>query len=204
MANPLPHEARTDDPRFQRSLKALRAAVLGLVEAGPLADLSITRLVQTAGVTRPTFYQHFADIPDAARRVALALLDQAFPVPPPFPAGVEITPDSLFARIEGNALPVIRHLQAHRSFYVNVLEGAGNAAFFEEVVTFLSGRFLPEGNALAPRDPHGDRMTVMAGGLMWLVVRWLRDDGAADAPEPLARRAADAAVSLLLPVNQKR
>jgi len=199
-------QPREDDPRFQRSLKALHVALLDLVDSQPLEDISITMLVQAAGVTRPTFYQHFADIPDAARRVALARLDAAFPVPEPFPEHFEISAANIFRHVAEMALPVIEHLREHRAFYLRVLDGAGNAAFFDEIVSFLAARFLPDAFELAARQQAASRddlMTVMAGGAMWLMVRWLRDDRPADTAEEMAQRIAAVAATMVVPQRER-
>ncbi len=197
-----PRQPRGDDPRFLRSLKALHAALLELVDTQPLEDISITALVQAAGVTRPTFYQHFADIPDAARRVALTRLDAAFPVPEPFPEHFEISAPNIFRHVAEVALPVIEHLHEHREFYLRVLEGAGNAAFFDEIVSFLAGRFRPDAFELAARRQTAQRddlMTVMAGGALWLIVRWLRNGRPAETAEEMAQRIAAVAATIIAP-----
>lgn len=193
---------REDDPRFLRSLKSLHGAVVELVEAQPLEAISITTLVQAAGVTRPTFYQHFTDIPDAARQVALARLDAAFPVPEPFPEHFEINAQSIFRHVVDVALPVIQHLQQHRAFYLRVLDGAGNAAFFDEVVSFLAGRFLPDAFELAALRQGArkdDLMAVMASGAMWLMIRWLRDEKPVGTAEDMAQRIAAVAATMIAP-----
>ena len=195
-------QPRENDPRFQRSLNSLHGAVLELVEVLPLDEISITALVQAAGVTRPTFYQHFADIPDAARKVALARLDAAFPVPEPFPEHFEISAPTIFRHVEDVALPVIEHLFEHRTFYVRVLDGAGSARFFADIVSFLAGRLLPDAFELAARRQEtrkDDLMMVMAGGTMWLMVGWLRDDIPAETAQEMAQRIASVAAAMIAP-----
>jgi hypothetical protein len=156
-------------------------------------------------VTRPTFYQHFTDIPDAARKVALARLDAAFPVREPFPERFEISAGSIFEHVAEAALPVIEHLREHRAFYLRILDGAANAAFFDEIVAFLAGRFLPDAFELAAqRHAAGrdDLMTVMAGGAMWLMVRWLRDDRSTGTAEEMAQRIAAVAATMVAPQRE--
>ncbi|MEO3999303.1 TetR-like C-terminal domain-containing protein [Mesorhizobium sp. CAU 1732] len=202
-----PRQPREDDPRFQRSLRALHAALLELVDAKPLEEISITALVQAAGVTRPTFYQHFADIPDAVRRAALTRLDAAFPLPEPFPEDFEASTQNIFQHVVGEALPVIEHLREHREFYLRVLDGAGNAAFFDEIVSFLAGRFLPDAFELAASRQAArkdDLMTVMAGGAMWLMVRWLHDDTPAETAGEMAQRIAAVAATMVAPLREER
>lgn len=189
---------RATDARFQRSLNALHAATVEFVEARPLAEISITALVHTAGVTRPTFYQHFADIPDAARRAALGRLDAAVPLPRPLPSE-GLSQQALRQRVVDQAMPALKHLAEHRAFYLNVLDGAANAAFFQEIVSFIAGRMLPEVFETAARKGNADRrdlMAVVAGGVMWLVVGWLRDEHR-DEPSAMAQRVAGIATALV-------
>jgi len=198
---------RENDPRFQRSLKTLHVALLELVNAQNLEEISITALVQAAGVTRPTFYQHFTDIPDAARRAALTRLDAAFPVPEPFPENFEMSAQNILRHVEEEALPVIEHLLEHRAFYLRVLDGAGNAAFFDEIVSFLAGRFLPalfELAACRQAARKDDLMTVMAGGAMWLMIRWLRDERPAGTAEEMAQRIAAVAATMVAPAAREK
>ncbi|PZO74096.1 MAG: hypothetical protein DI629_18670, partial [Mesorhizobium amorphae] len=92
--------------------------------------------------------------------------------------------------------------QQHRAFYLRVLDGAGNAAFFDEVVSFLAGRFLPDAFELAALRQGArkdDLMAVMAGGAMWLMIRWLRDERPAGTAEDMAQRIAAVAATMVAP-----
>ncbi|RAZ34761.1 TetR/AcrR family transcriptional regulator [Microbacterium sp. SMR1] len=60
------------DPRSMRSREALRRAALDLAAVRPLADLSVSEICRTAGVTRDTFYRH-ADSPVALVADALSV-----------------------------------------------------------------------------------------------------------------------------------
>lgn len=180
---------REDDPRYQRSLRALLDAVTGLVDAAPLQEISITRIVETAGVTRPTFYQHFSDVADAARRAGLERLGAAFPLSLPDLPDAE----ALRQHIEHDTAPVLAHLLEHRTFYLRVLEGGGNVAFFQDIAEFVAARMLPEFIDQASggvEQQARDRLAVMAGGVTWLVIAWLRDDTVNHDAVAMARRIA--------------
>lgn len=190
---------REEDPRFQRSLTALIDAITDQIDVAPLSDISITRVVEAAGVTRPTFYQHFADIPDAARRAALMRLSAAFPIPEPAAGPDDLRPQTIHDRITGHIEPVLAHLLTHRGFYLRVLEGATNVAFFEEIISFVAERLLPEVFELAGRGSAAtkrDLTAVTAGGVTWLVIRWLRGEFDHD-PAEMARRCAGIALMMI-------
>lgn len=184
-------KAREDDPRFQRSLKALLEAVTALVDAEPIQGISITRVVEAAGVTRPTFYQHFPDVQAASQRAALVRMQAAFAdlrVPSDEdPANANVLRQS----IERRALPVLEHLDIHRSFYLRIIENAATAGFFEEVVRLVAANLLLGScSSLAERGmaSREDISAVLAGGNMWLVIRWMRGEFPQDDAAMMARR----------------
>ena len=189
---------REDDPRYQRSLRALLDAVTVLLDAEPMHAVSITRIVETAGVTRPTFYQHFSDVADAARRAGLDRLAAAFPLPVPASPQDLADPDALRRHIESDATPVLAHLQANRAFYLRVLEGGGNVAFFQDIGDFVASRMLSD-FLDAPGSEGGplkhDLLAVMAGGVTWLTIAWLRDNKSDPDPVTMARRIAAVALA---------
>lgn len=154
---------RENDPRFQRTRQALLRSLIELVDAEPDQTISITRLVEAAGVSRPTFYQHFPDVGAALQQAAL---DRIAEVLPPFEA-TDIG-GSVEDQVHGHILPALEHLERHRAFYLRVIETAASASLFEELVLFVRARM----GAHEQTDPHV--IDIVAGGAMWLVVRWLR------------------------------
>ncbi len=179
------------DARLERSREAILRAIVPLVEQGPLAGISITRLVSAAGITRPTFYQHFPDVPAAARAAGLARLDAAFPFPEPIPDGVPATAARIRARVLKQALPLFAHLAEHRVFYGRVMEEAGTAGLFDSLVAFTATRLLPGSMALLAGAPERVATTTrfFAGGLTWLAINWLRS-GATVPPAEFSRQVA--------------
>jgi AcrR family transcriptional regulator len=69
---------KPDDARAQRSIEALRQAILRLVEEKPLDQISIKEITETAGLSYPTFFRRFAGkdelIEDIARGEVVALM----------------------------------------------------------------------------------------------------------------------------------
>ncbi|MCH8686701.1 TetR-like C-terminal domain-containing protein [Pedomonas mirosovicensis] len=163
-----------------------------MIETTPLADISITRVVSEAGVTRPTFYQQFPDILAAARVAAFRRLETAFPFPKPLLPGTVLTTERVRDCIVKQAEPLFEHLAAHRAFYVSVMDEAGTAGFFDELIDFTAARLLPEAMAASAGSPERVAITTkfFAGGLTWLTIRWLRDDTTSSAAV-MSRQVAD-------------
>lgn len=185
------------DPRMQRSRTALLDAATRLLDVKPVSEISITRLVEEAGVTRPTFYQHFPDIPAIARAAAIARLAAASPIPEPIPVA-ELTPAQIRDVIATQFLPDLVHLTEHRDFYLRVLDGATDLHLLTELVTLSLERTTPEPFEHATRGHDTtahDLMTLVAGGTTWLILTWLRDSS--HTPDVLASRIATTVASTL-------
>ncbi|MCA1508654.1 TetR/AcrR family transcriptional regulator [Bradyrhizobium sp. NBAIM02] len=182
------------DPRFQRSRQSIITTVAELVDAFPIGEITITQVVEEAGVTRPTFYQHFADIPAAVRAAALIRLASALPKPEAAVPPEQVTAKYFRSRIIARMTPVLRHLSANKVFYLRVLESAANFSFFDEIVTMLTNVMLREPLERAARatgSSGSDVSTVIAGGMMWLTIEWLRTEPLTDVKVQASRIAAN-------------
>lgn len=169
-----------------------------MIETMPLAEISITRVVSAAGVTRPTFYQQFPDILTAARIAAFQKLMSAYPFPEPLPPGTVLTAAELQDRIVKQAEPLFEHLAAHRAFYVRVMDEAGTAGFFDELIDFTAARLLPEAMEASAGSPERVAIATefFASGLTWLSIRWLRSHPTISA-EILSRQVAALVADLI-------
>lgn len=70
MASPKSERKTLQDPRWQRSRKALTEAILELASEQPVHKLTVRAITQRAGVDRTTFYHH-AETPEALLRHVL-------------------------------------------------------------------------------------------------------------------------------------
>lgn len=191
---------KSTDPRSARSREALIEAMIRFLDEQELAAITITDLVGRAEITRPTFYQHFRDLPALARAAALIRLEAMFP-PEPFD-GSGLTPAEEFAHTEATVRAILVQLQHHAVFYRRVIHGAGAFELYDDFVALLETRILSDspfgarirGSLLL--DP-ADRVTILSGGLTWLIMRWLDTDFSGDnAVDPMARRIANAMIAL--------
>ncbi len=170
-----------DDPRRVRSREVLMRAIAEYLEQG-IAP-SVTDIVTRAGVSRPTFYQHFGDLQTAYAETGLARIQDeldCIPTPDNDRAGDE--------QVEPTWMALTTHLYTHHTFYRTALREAGSRRLSERVIAFVAERiirFSPLGapyRDLAPGEVP-DHILVLAAGLFALVGRWL--DG--DDPTPPAQ-----------------
>lgn len=176
------------DPRPTRSRAALIHAITGvLAEQAPDA-INITDIVRAAGVSRPTFYQHFADTTALTRAAALEKLKATF-------AAVDaqnLTPETEdFTNRFTTAL--LLELRDDATFCRNVLKTAGDSALMSELIGFLSNRLLNHSPFAAgvrsKITEHESYAEFIAAGMSWSTMRWLCTDFTGDnAPEAMAER----------------
>jgi len=163
------------DNRMRRSRDRLIEAVTSALDA-PGAQLpSITELCAAAGVSRPTLYQHFGDVPSLIDAAAIARLRTLFlRVAPASPVDDPARTVPLLVR------ELLTDLLEHATFYRNVLTGPSAQAFHARVVTFLAERLLtfsPIATRRRSSSTDGHSLaTFMAAGSTWLAVEWLLGD----------------------------
>jgi AcrR family transcriptional regulator len=167
-------DAASDDPRAARSKRALIAAVTELIDQRDLDRISITQVVAAAGVTRPTFYQHFADVSALASAAAIARLDAEFSRHEPAAA-----PGSGLQSVEPVVRELLEHLARHRDFYRRVLGTArSTGAATNAAVELVARRILDRGplaGAAGDSDAEvvRDSVVILSGGIVWLLSNWL-------------------------------
>jgi AcrR family transcriptional regulator len=167
-----------EDPRWTRSRAALVEAIIALVDAGE--SPTITEVVHRAGVSRPTFYQHFGDLSTGLSTAALERVESQF-ADVESPATIDVDID--FTRRTITAL--LTHLHDHHVFYRAVLSDSSARRFTGSVVEFVANRILTVSPLRVRADEETtvlteDRVSVMAAGLVWLITQWLKrtSDGA--------------------------
>lgn len=190
------------DPRLIRSRELLLSAITTALDRPGDEQPSITELCAGAGVSRPTFYQHFGDVPSLIEAAAVERMHALF---------AAVAPVAPQADWEGAVPRVVRGLLegllGHADFFRRVLSGGTARAVQESVVAFLAQRLLTF-SPLAERTPgEGDHARVerfavfLAAGTTWLVVGWLLDG---EARRPAAEASADIAELLVTGVASQR
>lgn len=163
--------ATSTDPRAVKAHECLISAMLHLLDRD-LAIPSISEAVKEAGVSRPTFYQHFGDIPTLVHAAAMRRLESAF---------AELDEAESHARWDEFAhhkLTILfDHLDAHRAFYLGVLDGPSGSRLSVQFVDFIAQRLLLKSplraalraSAVTTGIEVGELARFLAGGAMALV-----------------------------------
>lgn len=178
----------TTDPRPARSRSALIHAITDVLTQQTPDAINITDIVKAAGVSRPTFYQHFPDTTALTRAAALEKLKATF---------AAIDAQNLTPEAEGFTnrftTALLLELRDDAAFCRNVLKTAGDSALMSELISFLSNRLLnhsPFAAGVRPKTTeHESYAEFIAAGMSWSAMRWLCTDFTGNnTPEAMAER----------------
>jgi AcrR family transcriptional regulator len=168
-----------EDPRLARTRDALIGAAIAALDERDPESVTITELVSAAGVSRPSFYQHFGDLPTLVHAAALARMRSAFDTvvtPTPGPDG-----DSWSVFSLGTLRELLSHFDEHAAFYLRAVGGPGGQHFAASVIRFLSDRFRtvsPLAAAIGASERPAERADFLAAGVLWTITSWLPTDTA--------------------------
>jgi AcrR family transcriptional regulator len=190
------------DPRILRTQESLQHALLELCRTEDFATLSISSIVDAAGVNRSTFYQHYADKEtlladalDAFVTEAQAQLDAASgggggsDNDNDNDNGVELHPRDLILRY-------FVHVRENVALYRTVLSSSGPPVIVERLVSRVSA-LAERGLAAQPAEASG-KMPVniaaasLAGSFVGILREWINMS-----PLPSAEKATDWAWAVL-------
>ncbi|WP_082911775.1 TetR/AcrR family transcriptional regulator [Enteractinococcus helveticum] len=177
-----PEDAESSvNPRAERSRAALIDAVtVALDEGQPGEVFSVAEISRAAGVSRPTLYQHFGDLPNLMRASALVRLTSLFDTVPPLQAH----PTASWRTAATTVLQaLLQELGHRRAFYLAVLDSTAGRDVREDVIEFLASRIIdvPALGAVMKKvestaEGLREHAMFLAAGALWRTERWLRDD----------------------------
>lgn len=184
------------DPRILRTQESLQYALLELCRTEDFATLSISSIVDAAGVNRSTFYQHYADKEtlladalDAFVSEAQAQLDAASADGSDNDGGVELHPRDLILRY-------FVHVRENVALYKTVLSSSGPPVIVERLISRVSAlaeRGLVDQPAVASgKMPVNIAAASLAGSFVGILREWINMS-----PLPTAEQATDWAWAVL-------
>lgn len=181
----------SDSRAGSRSRDKVLAAVIELLDEVAPEQITLTGIAERAGVTRPTVYAAFDDLPSAFAEAALTRLREGF-----VDAGISatITDEDRPAAMEDAFVDILRRLDEHSAFFSRVLRGPGGQQVLDRMVEFIAERVRtssPVSPALqSGHVPAHDASVAIAAGVVWSMRRWV-DESPRRTQEEMAARLRD-------------
>jgi AcrR family transcriptional regulator len=120
-----PSFATATDSRIVQTRKALRLALLQLLDHKPLEEITIREIAATAGVNHSTFYRHHQSKQDLLNEIATAEIQQLF----------DFTLPTLGAKgTHAGALALWTYIAEHRALWSRLLTGGAASKLREEFI----------------------------------------------------------------------
>jgi AcrR family transcriptional regulator len=155
---------KPDDARAQRSIEALRMAILQLVEEKPLEQVSIREITDTAGLSYPTFFRRFASKDELIEDIATEEV-----------ANFLALGRSAFARRHAaqSADAMIRYVHTRRKLWTTLLNGGAATAMRKEFMR-IAREISEEGPRVNAWMPVDLGVPFVTSGIFELFAWWLR------------------------------
>ncbi len=179
--------ATTSDPRILRSRRLLEATLLTLIEQQDLSALSIADVTREAGVSRSTFYDHYADLHELAESACTEMFEALLAETPVFTLGDTESINPLVSLFE--------HVLLHRRLYAALLGPEGSSRVMgyllhRMTVAIHVNRVRRDNGFSTHRDDPAEApldvgAAFCAGALLGVVVDWLRR-GCPSTPKSMA------------------
>lgn len=164
------------NPMAVRSRTALIGAAIQLLEVREGSAISIKDVCETAGMSRPTFYQHFTDLGALFAAAGLERLEQSLGDIEPAsqaPTGLQ----DAFAPV---LLTTVERMQPHAAFYTRINRSVGAQPFHAGVVARTAEKLRNE-PLLQPWATCDEAFwQFLAAGLVWVITRHLNAVSAGD------------------------
>ena len=169
------------DPRAEFTEKIIREAFLLLLREKPVGRITVTELIQKAGINRTTFYKHYLDIPDLLEKTENELLDSLRQLIPETWADTK--------DLERTTASVFSYIQQYWQQYIPLGSQNGDPMLASKTFTLLYETAYPVLVGHMPEKTEEERQILYSylsqgcgGVLLW----WLQS-GMNISPEELAR-----------------
>ncbi|MCF2706699.1 TetR/AcrR family transcriptional regulator [Arcanobacterium haemolyticum] len=165
--------------RLLRSRDKLRSATQNLLDERDSTAITVTDIVKAAGVTRPTFYAAYNDLPTAFADAALHRISAAIE---PFTldsarSNSAIDDGKVVEDMHDAYERILSQIEHHSTFYLRAAHAPGGLRILASVNAFIAERLeshSPISSALRNSTiPVPSACSALAAGVTWLTLEWL-------------------------------
>lgn len=145
---------------------AIRRAFIQLLEQRPLSEITVKLIVETCGINRKTFYNHYRDIPDLMDSI---IADEAAAIMDRYPSMGSIE-DCLYAAIS--------FALEHRRAVLHIYRSVGRDSYTESLLKlcdYLVRRYMEQVEGSGRMNPKDREILIglYRGQLFGLITEWM-------------------------------
>ena len=168
------------DSMAGQTQKAIRTAFLTLLEERPLSEITVKLIVESCGINRKTFYNHYRDIPDLMEKILTGEMDAI------------MARDTQVDSIEQCMRSVIEFALQHRRAALHIFQSVGRDTYVESLLKlcdYLVRTYLAkvEGAAELDREDYEILVRLYRGQLFGLITEWMMQGMQSDSLENFHR-----------------
>lgn len=153
---------RPDGARAQRSIDALRAALLELIEIKPIEEITIRNITDAAGVSYPTFFRRFTRKEELLEDIAAAEVREV----------LSLGRAALQDGGSGSGELLCNYVHAHRRLWRTLLTGGASGVMRSEFMRVAKeiAASRPPSNPWLPADLA---LGFVTGGIIEVLTWWM-------------------------------
>lgn len=146
--------------------KAIRTAFLTLLEERPLSEITVKLIVESCGINRKTFYNHYRDIPDLMEKILTGEMDAI------------MARDTQVDSIEQCMRSVIEFALQHRRAALHIFQSVGRDTYVESLLKlcdYLVRTYLARVEGVREMDGRDRELLIglYRGQLFGMVSEWM-------------------------------
>jgi AcrR family transcriptional regulator len=154
---------KPDDARAQRSIEALRAGFLALIERKPLDQIFIKEITDEAGLSYPTFFRRFASKEDLLEHIAAEEVRTL----------LSLGQSAMDRKAAGSSRRMLEYVQDHRKLWTVLLTGGAASAMRQEFMR-VAREIASAGPRINPWIPLDLAVSFVANGIFEILAWWMR------------------------------
>ncbi len=177
------------DLRVVKTHKALKDALIELMNSVGFDKITVQSLTNKARVSRTTFYLHYLDKYDLLDKVENEVLSEMQKIVSPYIEQIKSL-DALPTFFKNNMICIYNYVKENRDFFELIFSDKGDPAFISKFFLTVQNTVLPNFNPNYFKIPPHYAVSIIVSMQTSIIKEWL-NSGMKESPEELAEMVSD-------------
>ena len=159
---------KKQDARVRYTKMVIKSSLMELMQAKPVAKITVTEICERAGINRATFYAHYNDPTDLLQSIERELIDDIS----------DMTRPSIAARggdLKESLTEIVEYIKKNADVCRVLLSSSGDTGFQNKVVDMVEKQFIDHWRSLGTTSVEDAEYiyTFIAIGSVGVIRKWL-------------------------------